>query len=122
MKNIAICCLEDNEHVMISERLGRSPWIAIYSQEDRSWRFWENTQNLNAPQGAGIQTAQNIINAGAQVLITRNAGPKAMRVLQQTDIEIFEAPSGTNITECINLYEKNELKQLEDANVEGHWV
>jgi predicted Fe-Mo cluster-binding NifX family protein len=118
---IAICSIEKDPDTAISPRLGRSPWIAIYDTETEKWQFEENSQNLNAAQGAGIQTAQNIINAQAKVVLTTNAGPKAMRVLGQGGVGVYEVPSESTLTESVKLFEQGSLKKLDDANVEGHW-
>lgn len=119
---IAIACLKDSEKTEISPRLGRSPWIGLYDTESGNWEFVENSQNLNAAQGAGIQTAQNIVNAGAKVVLTPNTGPKALHVLKAAGVEIYQTPAVKNIGECIELYNSNTLKKIESANVEGHWM
>ncbi len=119
---IAICCEQNSTDSMISVRFGRSPWIGIYDDESGQWDFIGNTQNLNAAQGAGIQTAQNILNSDAKVVLTCNAGPKAMKVLQDGEVVVYEAAKGGSISECLSLYKSNSLKVMEDANVEGHWV
>ncbi len=107
---------------MISVRFGRSPWIGIYDDESGQWEFISNTQNLNAAQGAGIQTAQNILNSDANVVLTCNAGPKAMRVLRGGDAVVYEVQKDRSVSECLALYKSNSLKVMETANVEGHWV
>jgi len=119
---IAICCLENNEKSQVSERLGRSPWLGIYDTDTDKWEFLENSQNLNAAQGAGIQTGQNLVNAGAEVVLARNFGPKAMQVLQMAGVKVCEVPCGEDISECIRMYKSGELKELASANVESHWI
>ena len=119
---IAVCCNDNNDGSMISSRLGRSPWLGVYDDQSESWSFIENTQNLNAAQGAGIQTAQNIVNTGAEVLLTNNSGPKAMQVLQMAEIKVYQAPTDKTITDCIELYKADSLNPISSANVEGHWI
>lgn len=119
---IAICSLENNEQSKISERFGRAPWIAVYDNDSKKWEFIENSQNLNAMQGAGIQTAQNVINTEVQAVITCNTGPKAMKVLQSAEIKVYEVSAGKRIVECVVFYEAGKLACLETANVEGHWA
>lgn len=119
---IAIGCLNNETSSQVSQRLGRCPWIGLYDTNGGKWEFIENSQNQNAAQGAGIQTAQNIVNAGATVLLTPNTGPKAMHVLGAAGVEIYQTPAGKNVEQCVELYSSGALKKIESANVEGHWV
>ncbi|NVM03284.1 MAG: NifB/NifX family molybdenum-iron cluster-binding protein, partial [Candidatus Helarchaeota archaeon] len=69
---------------------------------------------------AGIQAAQNIINSGAQTVITPNCGPNAFRVLSTAGVKVFSCKEG-KISDVINDYKNGKLKEIEEANVEGHW-
>jgi predicted Fe-Mo cluster-binding NifX family protein len=119
---IAMCCERPDQESKISLRLGRAAQVAIYDDREDSWQFAENSQNLNAAQGAGIQTAQNIVNSGAEILLAANAGPKAMRVLQASDVEVYRALPDMTLSECVEMFKTAKLEKLEAANVEGHWV
>jgi predicted Fe-Mo cluster-binding NifX family protein len=74
-----------------------------------------------ASQGAGIQSAQNAVEAGADVIIVLNLGPKAFRVLNQSGIDIYIGSPST-VKENISLMKNGQLPKMTDANVEGHWV
>ena len=50
-------------------RFGRAPLFVIYDTDSKEVSSCNNTQNLQAAQGAGIQTAQNVANAGAQAVV-----------------------------------------------------
>jgi predicted Fe-Mo cluster-binding NifX family protein len=77
--------------------------------------------NLNAVQGAGIQTGQNIANLGVEAVITGNVGPNAFKTLNAAGIEIFLAEAQT-VQEAIDLFKARKLKEVDKANVEGHWI
>ena len=66
----------------LDKRFGRAPGFLIYDTETQTHEFIDNQQNIQAAQGAGIQSAQNIIATGAQCVISGQCGPKALRVLE----------------------------------------
>ena len=105
----------------IDLRFGRAFGFIIYDMDDDSYKFIDNTQNLNASQGAGIQAAQNVVNQNVDAIITGNCGPKAFKVLSSAGVKIYIGAEGT-IKETIEKFKKNELQEAETANVEGHWV
>ncbi|NCB09994.1 MAG: hypothetical protein EOM73_17795, partial [Bacteroidia bacterium] len=45
-----------------------------------------NDQNLNSVNGAGIQSAQNVVNLKVNAVITGNCGPKAFMILKANDL------------------------------------
>jgi predicted Fe-Mo cluster-binding NifX family protein len=81
----------------------------------------ENKQNLNLPQGAGIQAGKIIIDQKAGVLITGNCGPKAFQVLNQAGVDIKVGASGS-VEAVVEAFKRGELQSASAANVQGHWV
>jgi predicted Fe-Mo cluster-binding NifX family protein len=79
----------------------------------------DNTQNLNAPQGAGIQAAQAVYNLGVGAVVTGNVGPKAFTTLQAAGIAVHVGASGT-VREAVEQFRVGALEPAESANVEGH--
>lgn len=105
----------------LDRRFGRAAKFLIYDLEAESFEVLENAQNLNAPQGAGIQAAQVIVASGAEALVTGHCGPKAFRVLQTAGVGIFNSGAST-VREALAAYQAGEMEPAEDADVEGHWV
>jgi len=105
----------------VDPRFGRAEYFLIVDTETLDFEVVENQQNLNLPQGAGIQAGKNLINTGATVLITGNCGPKAFQVLNAGKIKIITGANG-NIKDVIDKFKSGELKYSDNANVEGHWV
>lgn len=102
-------------------RFGRAACFIVVDSETMEFEVVENTQNLNAPQGAGIQAGKTIINSGASVIITGNCGPKAFRVLTQGNVKIVTGTSGS-VADALAQFKNNELAYADQANVEGHWI
>ncbi|MBP7584644.1 MAG: NifB/NifX family molybdenum-iron cluster-binding protein [Spirochaetes bacterium] len=118
---IAIAAQGDNPGAPVDIRFGRAPHFALFDQDNNSFEWAPNTQNLSLPQGAGIQAAKNVIETGAGVLIARNVGPKAFNLLTQSGVAMYICEEGTPVSEAIGMYQRGELIKLEDANAEGHW-
>ncbi len=119
---IAICAQSNNSESTVDSRFGRAGCFAVYDDAARQWEFVGNTQNLQAAQGAGIQAAQAIVDADVDVLIASNVGPKAMAALGVNGIAVFEIDPGQTIQQALSDYQAGKLTQMQQANVEGHWV
>lgn len=116
---IAFTTSGDNLEAALNPTFGRTPKFLIYDLETNDFTTIDNNQNLNAPQGAGIQSAQTIANSGAQCLISGHCGPKAFRVLSVAGVKIYycDAPS---IGAALALYRDGKLTEALSADVEGH--
>ncbi len=117
---VAITASDDKTTSKLDARFGRAKFIILYNSEDNSFTIHDNALNLNAPQGAGIQTAQNVVELGAHAVITGNMGPKAFRVLEAGSVRVFTS----NIQSVENAYQeylKNNLQELTNPNVKPHW-
>ena len=79
----------------VDPRFGRCANFIIVDPESMDFEVVENSQNLNLPQGAGIQAGKTIANSRAEVLITGNCGPKAFMVLEQAGIQVITGANGT---------------------------
>ena len=75
----------------IDLRFGRAKWLIVIDTETNDFQAYDNIVNLNAPQGAGIQTGQNIANLEVEAVITGNIGPNAFKTLRAAGIKIFLA-------------------------------
>ena len=104
----------------VDPRFGRAKCLTIIETDNRDIEYIDNTENMNASQGAGIQAAKIIAEAGAKALITGNVGPKAFTALNSAGVDIFTGAAGS-VENALEKYLKGELNKAEGANVEGHW-
>ncbi|HOF34391.1 MAG TPA: NifB/NifX family molybdenum-iron cluster-binding protein [Spirochaetota bacterium] len=102
-------------------RFGRAKKFMIYDTETKTNELIDNTQNLNAAQGAGIQSAQNVINTGADAVITGHTGPKAYKLLSESGVKIYHSEEKP-VKDVIADFIAGTLKEADSADVEGHWV
>ncbi|MBW2646262.1 MAG: NifB/NifX family molybdenum-iron cluster-binding protein [Deltaproteobacteria bacterium] len=105
----------------IDPRFGRAQYFIIVDPETLDFDVVENTQNLNLPQGAGIQAGKAIVDNKAEVVITGNCGPKAFQVLSAAGVKV-EVGAGGRVIDGIQKYKNGELKSADGANVDGHWA
>jgi predicted Fe-Mo cluster-binding NifX family protein len=105
----------------IDLRFGRAKWLIVFDTETDDFQAHDNVVNLNAVQGAGIQTGQNIVNLGVDAVITGNVGPNAFKTLNTANVKISLAKEQT-VQEAIDSFKASKLKEVDQANVEGHWI
>ncbi len=117
---VAVTSIDGTMKGAIDERFGRCRKFVVYEAESKTSNVVDNIANLNLPQGAGIQTAQNVVNAGAQAVISGHVGPKAFQVLRAAGIDVYSA-SNMSVAEALTRYEEGRLTKLSGADVQGHW-
>lgn len=118
---VALTTSGDNLNAPLDSRFGRAPKFLIYDLETKTFEVIDNSQNLNAAQGAGIQSAQNIARLGTKALVTGHCGPNAFRVLEAAGIKIYNTSAAT-VKEALELYIDGKLGEAKSSDVEGHWV
>ena len=118
---VAITTTGENLEAPLDPRLGRAVRFIIYSLGSDTYEVLDNSQNLNAAQGAGIQAAKHIIQSGAKGVITGHCGPKAFRVLNAEGVAIYNCQAET-VKEAIEQFRTGVLQLAQSADVEGHWV
>jgi predicted Fe-Mo cluster-binding NifX family protein len=104
----------------IDPRFGRAGFFLLVDPETMEVKVIENKQNLQLPQGAGIQAAQIVVEQGAKTVLTGNCGPKAFKVLQAAGVNVGIGISGT-VQEAVNQYKQGKVSFTQTPNVEGHW-
>jgi len=102
-------------------RFGRAKYLLVADTKTEDFQVHDNEVNLNAAQGAGIQTGKNIVSLGVAAVITGNVGPNAFKTLNAADVKIFLAEKQT-VANAIDLFKAGKLKEVDKANVEGHWI
>jgi predicted Fe-Mo cluster-binding NifX family protein len=95
---IAITTSGNDLNSPLDTRFGRAPKFLIYDLEAKTFEIADNEQNLNAAQGAGIQSAQNIARQGVKALVTGHCGRRLS--------VFFRLPASKSITPPRQLYRK----------------
>lgn len=117
---ICVTAQQPDHDSPVDPRFGRSRFFMVYDDAADSWESISNIQNLNAAQGAGIQSASNVVNAGCSVLISGHCGPKAFDALSRAGVSVYTVSEGT-VYQAVDSYKQGALKKIESADVDGHW-
>lgn len=102
----------------MDESFGRSKFFFVYDTERETWEQYENVQNLKAPQGAGLQAAQTVVNANVDIIISKNIGPKAFDLLRSQNIKIYSTDE-KDVKLALKLFLEGKLQELKDPNQFG---
>jgi len=102
-------------------RFGRARYLICVDTETGEYSAIDNDLNLNATQGAGIQTGRKVIELQAQALITGYVGPKALATLNAGRVPVYAGSSGT-VSEVLEQFKVGKLPCATSADVDGHWA
>ena len=91
---IALTAKENNLFSQIDPRFGRCRHVVFYNTDSGNYEVVSNP-NIDSETGAGIQTAQLVIDRKARVLITGFCGPNADKALVNAGIRIIVNTSGS---------------------------
>ena len=116
---IAISTTGNNLDAEVELRFGRASSFLLFDTETKEFSLLDNSEQVNAMQGAGIKTAQNIVSAGAEALISGHCGPKAMQVLNAKKIAVY-VTGKSFISSAIFKLQAGLLDPITTADVAGH--
>ena len=105
----------------VDPRFGRAKHFVLVDTDTGEFSAHDNAQNLNAPQGAGIQAAQTVARLDAKAVLTGHVGPKAFTTLHAANVAVYTGTSGT-VKEAIDQFKSGRLIPTTKADVEGHWA
>lgn len=105
----------------VDPRFGRARCFIVFDTDTGDFSTHDNTQNLNAVQGAGIQAARSVADLKVEAVVTGNVGPKAFSVLQQANVKIYLGAKGS-VKDAFEQFQSGQLASASEPNVEGHWT
>ncbi|ACB85986.1 NifB/NifX family molybdenum-iron cluster-binding protein [Natranaerobius thermophilus] len=92
----------------LDQRFGRCEYFVLYRQNDDEVEILPNRAR-NSDSGAGVRAAQLIADQGVKVIITGKVGPKAMRALQASNVDVYTEATGT-VRTALEEYQQGQLK------------
>lgn len=107
---IAIPVQEQSKSSELSSVFGRARYFLIFDPATGNHEFHEN-RATQRPSGAGVQTAQLLVDQGVQVLITPQCGEKAQQVLKSARIELYRSVDGS-VERNLQAYLAGDLQVL----------
>jgi predicted Fe-Mo cluster-binding NifX family protein len=100
-RKIAIPSMGETLDSMVSDTLGRAPFVIIYDEGSKKFECFENV-GFQVQDGSGLKVTEIIIEKKADVLLTREIGRKAYSILMQEHIDIQLLDSGGTVKSFIN--------------------
>lgn len=104
----------------VDPRFGRAAYILVVDTDSLEFEVLDNSENVNAFKGAGIQAATLMSDRGAEALLTGFCGPNAFKVLKAADIDVANDISGT-VGDAVKAFNGGQVSFSDASNVEGHW-
>ena len=108
------------EEAPLDPRFGRAAGFLLYDSDDRSFQPVDNIEGADSGLGAGIQAAERVAKAGADVVVTGHCGPKAFRVLHAAGVKVFNTEAAT-VADALDLFRAGRLLEATEPDVDGHW-
>jgi predicted Fe-Mo cluster-binding NifX family protein len=119
---VAISAQSNDIDSIIDPRFGRARWFIVADTETDQWHAHDNSANVDASGGAGVQAGSTVASQGAEAVITGNVGPNAHKVLAAANIAIYQARNGISARDALTAFEHGELTAVEAPTVSGHWA
>lgn len=101
----------------VDPRFGRCAYFIFYDTDTGDWEAVPNG-NREAAGGAGIRTAQSVVDRGVEAVVTGNIGPNAMQVLSG-QVNVYTGFFGT-IEEALQALKAGGLSDTTSATVKDH--
>jgi len=98
---IAFTAMENSLEAAIDPRFGRAAFYIIVDTTTDDVTIHDNSDGINASNGAGTGAAQTLSEYGVKELYTGRVGPKAADVLDKANIRYHENIVGT-VQEILN--------------------
>lgn len=115
---IAISATGTDPAAQVDPRFGRSRHFIIFDPETSSHEAVDNA-SAAAGGGAGIATAQLMVDKGVRTVMTGDCGPNAYQVLSAAGIQVITNVTGT-IKDAIEAYKSGKLLASAKPSVEAH--
>jgi predicted Fe-Mo cluster-binding NifX family protein len=104
---------------MVDPRFGRCAYLVFVDTETMEFEAVANP-NVSAGGGAGISTAQMVIDKGARAVVTGNVGPNAFGVLNQAGVSVYTGFTGT-VKEAVEGLKAGGFNAASSPTVGGHF-
>lgn len=95
---------------MVDPRFGRAAGFVIVDLETMETQFLDNGGSQAMSQGAGIQAAENVANAGAGVVLTGYVGPKAFNALSAAGVKVGQGLENMTVGQAVEKYKRGEVE------------
>lgn len=113
---VIVTAEQNSPDAPIDPRFGRAHYFAIAEVTDSAWDHLKWVTNDDVRQqghGAGITVASNVVEWGAEAVVTGHAGPKAWQVLKKAGVQVFLG-EGMTVQQALDAYCAGNLREQQE--------
>lgn len=100
----------------VDPRFGRAGGFVVVDLETMDTTYVDNGGSQAMSHGAGIQAAENIVHAGAGVLLTGYVGPKAFAALKAAGVKVGQNLDDMTVSEALERYRSGRVEFADAPN------
>lgn len=104
---------------MVDPRFGRAAGFVVVNLATGGTSYVDNGGSQVMSQGAGIQAAENVAKAGAQVVLSGFVGPKAFTALSAAGIAVIQDVENMTVAQAVERYKSGELVTADAPNAQS---
>jgi len=119
MNRIAVSSEGPSLDDRVDPRFGRAAGFVIVDLDSMESRYIDNGQSQVMAQGAGIQAAELIAQAGVSCLLTGYVGPKAFQALAAAGIKIGSNLEGLTVRQAVERFKSGRVEMAQAPNRGG---
>ena len=93
----------------VDPRFGRAGGFVLVDLETMATTYIDNGSAQILAQGAGIRAVENLIKAGAQILLTGQVGPKAFAALKATGVGVVQGLEALTVGAALDQFKAGRL-------------
>ena len=94
---------------MVDPRFGRAGGFVIVDTATMTTSYLDNGASQTMAQGAGIETAERMSEAGVEVVLSGYVGPKAFEALEAAGIKICQDVDGMTVRQALEKFMAGEV-------------
>ena len=118
---VAITASGEDLNSPVDRVFGRARYFVITDPEETNVEVLGNSQNVNAAQGAGIQSASQIADKSVDVVLTGNVGPNAFKALEAVSIRVYQFESDIlTVRDALAAWKEGRLQEVKAPTAKGH--
>ncbi len=103
----------------LDPRFGRAAGFVVVDLTTMEHRYIDNGQSQVMAQGAGIQAAELIVQAGANCLLTGFVGPKAFQALTAAKVKVGQNLDGLTVGQAVERFKDGQVEMAQAPNRMG---
>jgi len=117
---VAVSASGPDLEALVDPRFGRATFFLIVDTDNLEFEVVPNPVNMQAPHGAGVQSAGLVARQRPAAVLTGNCGSKAFQTLQAAGIQVIVGVTGI-VRDAVQSYRTGKLTSANGPNVASHW-